>query len=76
MKHLRPNNGWEVRKDNLARYEIICDIPLTNGDAIALRRIRTILNSSDQSVRVDLENGEKVTLSLMPDTDVAIVRPL
>jgi hypothetical protein len=63
-----------IRLHNLQAHSIVCDIELTPEDLRLIGEAVKMIDAPDERLTLTLENKEKVSLCLMPDTAFPIVR--
>lgn len=63
-----------IRSHNLRNHDLFCDVVLTPVDLQLIRECVKLIDEPDQPVAITLSNNRPANLSLMPDTDIPIVR--
>ncbi len=65
-----------IRERNLRDHGIFCDVDLTSKDVALINAGKRLIDQADESLFISLTSGAKAKMSLMPDTDFPIVKPV
>ena len=65
-----------IRSHNLRHHDLFCDVVLKPVDLQLIRECVKMIEEADRSVTITLSDNRPASLSLMPDTDIPIVRPV
>jgi len=65
-----------IRSHNLRNHDLFCDVVLKPVDLQLIRECVKMIEEADRSVAITLSDNRPASLSLMPDTDIPIVRPV
>lgn len=65
-----------IRSYNLRNHDLFCDVVLNPVDLHLIRECVKMIEEPDRSVPITLSDNRPASLSLMPDTNIPIVRPV
>jgi hypothetical protein len=63
-----------IRSHNLRNHDLFCDVVLKPVDLQLIRECVKLIDEPDRPVAITLSDNRPASLSLMPDTDIPIVR--
>lgn len=63
-----------IRSHNLLNHDLFCDVVLKPVDLQLIRECVKLIDEADHPVAITLSDNRPASLSLMPDTDIPIVR--
>lgn len=65
-----------IRLHNLRAHGLMCDLDLPKGDVAFVKRLASVLPPDEDKVLELPESRLKVSYSVLPNTDIPVVRKL